>query len=333
MKKSNAVFLLLLIVGLIYFFHCNFRLSPIEHSKDDTQNWTIDEKILYRPQDLVAVTAYFEGEKVSKLVLVDFYNIKNYKIISDTTMFPRLPRFSRDKRKILFCDYRHHVYDYGTGLTLYDIVNETFQILYDQSGESVVCYEIPPVWNYDDSGFFTSSYMGSIKYYRIEDQYISLISRGFPIGLKGQDILIAFASSEVEPIKPPGYWLLDSEGNFISKIENTYLKVTKENLNWNDKLGFFIYAEYYSTTRGYKISVTDLYGNYYKSYTSGCYNDKYPVWGPEGKYILFDRMNPPTPREQFPHKIMIINLETGKVRDFLKPGDIPGTISIRYPDF
>ena len=89
-------------------------------------------------------------------------------------------------------------------------------------------------------------------------------------------------------------------------------------------MGLFVYAQSDSTIPGYKISVTNLDGSYYRSYTSGEYIDDYPVWGPEGKYILFNRGL---------KRIMIIDVKTGEVSYFLKQGDIPGSLGFRYPDY
>jgi len=289
------------------------------------------------PENLVAVTGYFEknGVHSTHIVLVDFYNLKNYKIITDTTMRAVEPRFSNDKRKIVFGDYYHYAFDAGAGLVLYDLMNDTFLPLYYR-----IVSDVPPVWNYDDTGIYYNVYMGGLLFYLFSIQASESLHGGqdflpyWPVGLKGQDTIIVFAYKDGKP----GFYLADLNGNYLSTINNPYFEliqvnsVTKKgvtNLNWNDKYGLFVYSEIDSSVDGRKISVTNLDGSYYRSYTSGDYNDDHPVWGPESRYILFERKH----KSPLGYRIMLIDRETGTVQDFLKPGDIPGSLGFRYPDY
>ncbi|KPK90332.1 hypothetical protein AMJ80_08545 [bacterium SM23_31] len=113
---------------------------------------------------------------------------------------------------------------------------------------------------------------------------------------------------------------------------NSVTKKGVTNLNWNDKYGLFVYSEIDSSVEGRKISVTNLDGSYYRSYTSGDYHDDHPVWGPEGRYILFERSYD-IHTQPFNYRIMLIDRETGIVENFLKPGDIPRSLGFRYPDY
>ena len=326
MKKPGIIFLL----SLTFII-----LSSCKKDINGPNNVIIDQQ-----KNLVAVTGYFvkNGVHSTHIVLVDFYNPKNYKIITDTTMRAVEPRFSNDKRKILFGDMFHYGYDAGVGLVLYDLMNDTFLPLYYR----IVSF-VPPVWNYDDTGIYYSVYMGGLLFYLFSIQASESLHGGqdflpdWPVGLKGQDTIIVFAYKDGKP----GFYLADLNGNYLGTIDNPHLELINRNginkkaaynPNWNDKLGLFVYAQSDSTIPGYKISVTNLDGSYYRSYTSGEYIDDHPVWGPEGRYILFDRSYD-VHSQPLNYRIMLIDRETGIVENFLKPGDIPGSLGFRYPDY
>lgn len=177
-----------------------------------------------------------------------------------------------------------------------------------------------------------------LRFFNIFDNELKILKKSgaysvFPIGLKGRDTLIVFSNNTEETGHPPGYCFMDLNGNYLSMINNPnfeYItrggirKKGQWNLNWNEKYGLFVYTEDDSTIQGYRISVTDLYGNYYRSYTSGDYFDDQSVWGPDGDFILFSRGG---------NRIMIIDVATGEVSDFLKQGDIPGAVVFQHPDY
>ncbi|KPK90331.1 hypothetical protein AMJ80_08540 [bacterium SM23_31] len=302
-----------------------------------------DNVIINQQKNWVAVTGYFlkNSGHSTHIVLVDFYNPKNYKIITDTTMIAVEPRFSNDKQKILFGDMIHYGYGSGPQFFLYNFEDEVFQPLFIKSRMGPTGEK--HIWNYDNSGFYFTKEPAwgfqEVLFYSFLNNNVSVIKEAngpfcvYVIGLKGQDTLIVFSNNTKDTGQPIGYYLMDLEGNYLSRINNTNLelinvkginKKAAYNPNWNNKLGLFVYAQSDSTIPGYKISVTNLDGSYFRSYTSGEYIDDYPVWGPEGKYILFNRGL---------KRIMIIDVATGEVSYFLKPGDIPGSLGFRYPDY
>jgi len=323
-------------------------------------NWTIDELIQKRPQNLVALVVDFgekneNGQSFSRLVLVDFYNPAQYKIVMGGEYAPLYtPRFSLDKSKILFGDAFHGAYDAGPQFVLYDIQNETSQPLFHLSGNKVEPDElvgIYQVWNYDNSGFYFTQepawFFQDLFYYDFSEQKVRMVKGGKgyyyvrPMCMMGDDKLVVASTNTEETGQPRGYYLMDLEGNYISRIDNpNFEQIVRNqlrkkgawNLNWNDKSGLFVYTEDDSTIQGYKISVTNLDGSYHRSYTSGEYIDDHPVWGPEGKYILFDRTNT-IKGEKIGRFVYIIDVKTGAVSMFVNPGDIPGAISIAYPDY
>ena len=80
-------------------------------------------------EDLVAMIAVFDnpdenGVYPAKLVLADYYNPTDYKIVTDKPIRAIEPVFSRDKTRILFGDVNSGIEDAGPQLTLYDVENE-----------------------------------------------------------------------------------------------------------------------------------------------------------------------------------------------------------------
>ena len=335
--------LLILCFFSLIVISLSFCRKDVNGISEPDQERTIDWVIQNRPQDLVAVTAMFLNEDENKpwkessaIVFVDFYNTRNYKIITDSSMIAGYPRFSREKRKLIYGDVYNGLYDLGDEFVVYDIKDETFQHL-------LIRGELP-VWDYDATGFFytkePSFGFSYIRYYRIDDQHWETISGPeyppetgyaivYPVGLKGQDTLIVFSNITEETGQPPGYYFMDFQGNYLSRIDNPYIGKSEQ---WNNDIGLFVFYEIDTVNGGRKIGVTNLDGSYYRIYTSGQYYDDFPCWGPEGNYILFNRADD-IRGTGIPYKLMIIDVQSGEVSEFLKPGDIPGAIKYMYPDF
>ena len=329
----------LLLASTMILYSC----SDVNGISEPDQERTIDWVIKNKPEDLVAVTAIFLNEDESKpwkhssaIVLLDFYDTRNYKIVTDSSMLAGRPRFSRDKRKLLYEDIYHGIYDMGDEFVVYDIKEDTIQHL-SLWGEL-------PVWDYDGTGFFytkePSFGFQNIRYYHIEDQSCVLISGSnyppetgyanvYAVDLKGQDTLIVFSNITEETGQPYGFYFMDFQGNYLARINNPYIGYRRQ---WNNDIGLFVFYENDTVNVGRKIGVTNLDGSYYHIYTSGNYFDDFPCWGPDGNYILFNRADDIKGTGIF-YKLMIIDIRSGEVREFLKPGDIPGAIMYLYPDF
>jgi len=343
MKKRNAVVLLLLIASTTYFFNCNFRLSPIEHSDDyspfdKNHIWTIDEKIKYRPQDLVVVTADFNEQYYSKkgksteLVLFDFYNPQNYKIITDsTTYLPCGPKISPDKSKIIFCI--PYSYDGGDAFVLYDLKNNTFQNLSEFQIAGLF-----PIWNTDGTRFFFTrdnySRIGGVCYFDITTRIYKLINY-YPIlcCVINKDTIIVFSDVSQMTGEPSGLYFMDLQGNYLSRIHNSHLYSYGFPLaDWNNELRLLVYNEAYKVdVFKWKISVTNLDGSYYKNLTPEGYFDVYPYWGPDAKSILFERHSGGHSTEGwYNSKIMKVDFNTSKVSELFNPNMIENCTGVRF---
>jgi len=343
MKKRNAVILLLLIASTIYFFNCNFRLSPIDHSDsqspfDSSHIWTIDEKIKYRPQDLVVVVAGFNEQyyskkgKMQELVLFDFYNPQNYKIITDSTGYiPDFPKLSPDKSKIIFCT--PYFKDGGAAFVLYDLKNKTFQQFSPFKIAGLL-----PIWNNDGTGFFFTgdnwSRVGGVHYFDITTQIYKQINYyPLPCCIINKDTIIVFSDDTDVTGQPPGLYFMDLQGNYLSRINNPHLSGTSR-IDWNNDLKLLLYPETYATNIACKISVTNLDGSYYKNLTPEGNFDFTAYWGPDGKSILFQRHSGGFDTEGwYNSKIMQVDFNTGKVSELFNPNMIENCIFVKFIAF
>ena len=161
-----------------------------------------------------------------------------------------------------------------------------------------------------------------------------------PISIKDSETLIVYGHNP-ETDQLIDYFMMDINGNYISKIDNPYIEYINRNgvvkkdahsLDYNSTLNQLVFSSRDSTVQGRKIAVTDFTGNYYKEYTKGDYIDDHPKWGPDST-ILFDRRIINDNSTGAETKIMEINTKTGEVTEFLNPNVISGAIALRYPEF
>ena len=315
------------------------------------------------PENLVSMVAVFNerytpnGAHVEKLVLVDFNNPSNYKIVTNSTMRPEVPKFSQDKTKILFTDLRRFANDEGPQFAVYDITAQEIEFLYHNNDQINPVRGFRFIWDRDNNGFFHSmeTFIGNLSlFFHDLSTDISttlqtaphILADIYPAVLADSERLIVFSSDSIETQQPEGFYFTDRNGKYLSRIDNPHLmsktrvnKLTREafTLDWNEASGLIVYAEHFAVgaiNNNRTISVTNLDGSYYKRYTSGSDTDFFPVWGPDGKTILFERKPHFTlsadPKD---NRIMILDIETGDVREFVSPGTIGGAIGLRFPDY
>ncbi|KPK90179.1 hypothetical protein AMJ80_08775 [bacterium SM23_31] len=357
MKK--LVILILFSYLIINFPVCGFITSP-------DYDWTIDDLIQKNPQDLVVLVAVcsesysekgaYTNKLVLVLVLVDYYNPNNYKVIKNNSFWPSNLKFSHDKSKIIFCDETHYLADGGYQFFIYNVKDSTFRTFARGEGSPPLC-GIRPFWNHDGTGFyftmwpppFSLSTPGYFFDITIEKRSNIVNNKSFwsavyPETLIDENTLIVFSNDSLVTGQPPGFYLMDTDGNYLSRVNNPHLLGRSKSgmlleaydLDWNSKLGLLVYGEAFQGAYriGSKISVTNLDGTYYRNYTSGENYDSEPAWGPDGKTIIFER-RPflKWPSEFTSNRLMILNIETGKVREFISPSCIDGAISLMSPDY
>ncbi|MFC1564339.1 hypothetical protein ACFL6G_05345 [candidate division KSB1 bacterium] len=333
------LFSIVLLTCQVLQFSCSSPLIDEGH--------VIDEPLNIPLKDMIAFSAVYSPRPKSydyKIILADFNDITKHQIIDDKGMSLAYPRFNKNKNMILLNNYSDYVFDGGPGFAIYDVVYNFLYRLNPENTLNTVC-GIEPVWFPDGTGFyFRGIQFTTTETFNINDRVLDnfLINGRFGASVEaviGQDTLLVYACGT--PVEPEErcFCLSDFSGNYISKVDNPNLirytsdqtiKKYVDGIDFNSKYGLLTYREF-NRDSGYigRIAVTDLKGDYYINYTDGP-QDYNPVWGPGGRYILFQRGLRESHYDYF--KIMLIDTETGVVRDFILPEDF-GAVSVKYPDF
>jgi len=393
MKKLGIICLLSLLV--ISLSLCRKDVNgPEEEQEEDEEIFDPeipkpDENVFNVPlKDLVALTAVFNetdkvGNFVEKLVLLDYNDPANYKIVKllvdpddyfkyyrednpsvyeivtmDQTITAYAPKFSPDKTKILLGDQIRHAMDAGPHLFLYNIIEETGKLLFrDDIMWPLYGNGISTVWNNDNTGFYFTrlpapfTFEQAVFYYDFFSKIPEFVYRSryfavYPEALISPDTLMVFSNDSLVTGQSPGFYFMDTNGNYLSRLNNPHLLgrsrsgmlIKASGIDWNSRLRLLVYAEAIQTSHiTFKISVTNLDGTYYINYTLGEYdNDVHPVWGSDGKTILFERNKFNTIYEMGDPRnsnIMIINIQSGNVIRFIDPRNINGAVGLRFPDY
>lgn len=330
-------------------------IAPIEEIPDPEIPTPDDGGFNVPPEDLVALTAVFNekdetGMYLEKLVLLDYNNPSNYMIVTDTTYQVIRPKFSPDKSKILFGDEFRIYHDVGPPQCIYYHQDRVIQRLLLHPNSSLPFFALERIWNLDNDSFYFSDlpvfWYASIYFFRISPHSVETVLESefkleysvYPIALISPDTLMILKEFTYQENENPEFYLLNLLDKSLFKINNPYLfntnnkgyKLNAYALDWNNELRLFVYGERFQKVKGgigHKISVTNLNGNYYRNYTLGA-SDSFPVWGPEGKTILFQKGF-----NGLASKIMIIDVQTGDIREFVHPTVINGAAGLRFPDY
>jgi len=332
--------------------------GPIEEIPDPPAERTIDWVINNRPQDLLAVVAEFPDEMIPRktnrnIVLIDYYNPQTYKIVSDTTYRPIFISFSPDKKKIIFGDSNYYIMDLGPTLVLYDLEENTFLRIddpYDPLPDVFFLPGINPVWNYDGTGFYFTNvpawYFQELYYYDFLTNQGSSIHSGrqqktYVVDIVGPDTLIVFSNDTLTTGKSQGYYYMSNDGQFLSRINNDkliyynmnnpypYLYPFLGKLRWYKDLQLFAFDDWgnwipggYMDTR---FALTNQDGSYYKFFPLNEQYNEYGIgWNNNDMEFLILRGD---------IKLLKLDYQTGKMKDYLIPQIIPSCIGFWQADF
>ncbi len=322
-----------------YFFIVVLLLISCQHSSEPIEK---KSGALW-----IGATATIDGYE--QIVLIDYQNPANFKLITDDQNRNFYPRFSRDRTRLIYLKEKpentagRRLVQYSLNGKYTELIDSTFAMIH-------VVGNIPVVWSPDGSriyfrfrSFFFSD--DPVFYDFLNDKVNFLINTPneseYIVAFKGSDTLISFSNDTSTTHTPYGFYLMDLNGNYISYIDNPHLELINRNgvnlkgaynVDWNNKLGLFVYAANDSTFPGYKIAITDLKGTTYKTYTSGEYIDDYPVWGPDDHIVFFHRRSI-NDYNGFNKRLMVLNLKTGEVREFVDPVSINNAAALGYPDY
>ena len=334
MRIFIAVFLL---ASNMILYSC----SDVNGISEPDQERTIDWVIQNRPQDLVVVAAVFT-DNLRKLVLFDYYNPQNYKIVTDESFGAVYPVFSHDKKKIIFGDWNDWANEAGPALMLYDVVRDTVQpIIAENFYSDNNLPGINMIWNADDTGFYFTWagdwYGQRILYYDFETRLYShfYFNRGkdtYAVSLIPPDTLIVFTNDTLVTGQPEGLYYMSTNGQFLSRINIDKLVYYTPNnnhpypagLQWINSKQLFLISErgnfipnYFITVR---ISISNRDGSFYKAFElKDSLADGPIAWNIREDKIIFLR----NPLSSGSTKLMLLNYKNGEVQDFFTPNMIP----------
>ena len=280
-------------------------------------------------ENLVAFSAIFNTDSgyTGRIVIADYNNPSNYKIVTPPELKAVEPVFSYTKEKILFGldgimahGYQFAVYDVNTG--------EMEKLYANNVVDGAPLAGRNPVWDLDDKGFYftqdhTYSIAKGIYYYDLTTKEVTGLytpqdASVYVVGLKSPDTLIVFSNKYILASQ-------DSNSFFFMSKAGEYFSSIKPRLGhyviWNYKIKQFVFSS--TNNSGYAISTTDVEGTYYKQHTNSYYDTR-PVWGPDNSIIFFNRQ---TDSNQ-PAQLYFVNTVTGDVRQFIDPNKINGADQI-----
>lgn len=358
MKKLLILcFLSLTVISLSF---CRKDVNGITEPSEPYQERTIDWLIHNRPQDFLAVIAEFPDDEIipgktsRKIVLIDYYNPKTYKIVSDTTYLPEFVVFSPDKKKIIFGDDNYYIGDGGPTLVLYDLEENTFLRLddkYDPFPPEFFLFGINPVWNYEGTGFYFTNVPA--LWYQNLYYYDFLTNRGveihggryqktYVVDIVGPDTLIVFSNDSLVTGQTEGFYYMSTDGQFLSRINietalyrrpgnpNTYIG----SIRWNESIQMYIIHERGNFITGggviSRIAIRSKDGSFYKYFPlDGVHREGAIGVSPDNSLII---MRIPHLSE-YGENIMTLNYETGIYRELFSADMIPLCISFYGADF
>ncbi len=300
--------------------------------------------------DYVAVTAHYYKTSDSQIYLVNYDNPSQFTRITNGQYGYVNQKFSPDKQYLIIGDVGMGSLG-SPGLVLYDIKEKWSRLLiiigpdldHPLPGNNVVWHPTEEVIYFYALESFA---LPDINYYNL---------------LTGEHIIIRHNNSEGEMVvdfidantmitwssrhrdlgtEDNGYYLMDTDGNFLSRITNPHLvqivvddiiKQSASNLRYNPRSKLLVFSQRDSMLSGKHIAITNLEGTYFKRYTTG-YLDDYPCWGPDDDIVLFDRAEISDKGRNYT-TIMKLNLSNGNVTEFLGLSALDGATGISCPDY
>ncbi len=332
MIRNKVLFIL---IGGYLIFACSNSSEPEEEVK------------LLNP---VAVQANYYEQGSSHIYLVDYDNLGNFKQITFGDNNHVEPEFSPDRQFILLGDKSGGTVD-CPALMCYNNENNTIEYLMEtvpRGEDFIVGNDV--VWHPDGDTFYfyiwTSYQLPDMHSYNItteehimhtRDNYLAEMVVDF---IDANTMITWFSRHRDSGTEDNGYYLMDSDGNYLSKITNphlVYLVVDDKiyqgamNLRYNPSSELIVFTQRDSILSGFGIAVTDLEGSFINRYTTG-YNDDNPCWGPDDNTVLFDRAELSDKPRKYT-SIMKLDLTSGNVTEFISPAmlnDAEGVSNLDY---
>jgi len=287
----------------------------------------INDPIELDKENLVAFSAIFNTDSgyTGRIVIVDYNNPTNYKIVTPSGLKAVGPVFSYTKEKILFG--LDGIMAHGYQFAVYDINTGEMEKLYaNDVVDGAPLAGTNPVWDFEDRGFYFTQYhtysiaMG-IYYYDLTTKEVTGLytpqdASVYVVGLKSIDTLIVFSNKYILALNDSTcYFFMSKSGEYFSSLKNQHLG---HNTNWNYENKQFAYSGIINNSI-FAIFVTDIEETFRKQYTNSHYDTR-PVWGPDNSIIFFNRQADSNQLVQ----LYYVNIVTGDVRQFINPAIISG---------
>ncbi len=321
----------------------------------------------------IAMTAVYEeslesGAPVQRVALVNFDDPRRYRILArDSLTAAHRPRLSPNREWLVV---ENHVTSFGSSAWL-NLINVTSEVVIPLLSITDGPIREAPlygtlsahVWKPDGTGFYGTRFEVvpvSFEYWAEYDgeSYGSdgtqeATNFGLPYGLKGADSLLVLAAAPDGSSSVGFHFLNGRTYDYLEPIDNQHLQFvpragnpgTPEWDGWkhqvhnpalNNESGLIAYrliadAEEESSPSRRGIAVTNMDGTFYREFDSGDFFDGYPRWGPGGT-VLLDR-RPLRSKDWRDHRVMVLDIETGEIRELVEPHIIDGAAGLRLPDY
>lgn len=310
------------------------------------------------PERLVAMVAVYDSgeDPVHRLVVADFENPSDYKVLTKAGTQVGGTCFSPDKRRILFADHEDTIVGTRARLKLYNLDTDQVRAL-DAPMAATHDGSLECTWRAGGSGFYYQADGAAGATYPIYYDLKTGEARPFGLqtgqgiyptsfhGLKGRDTLLVNPKASGYDPDNPGiffYFLHAQTGEKLERIENEYLQF----IPWEDESrGGWKQAAYhvaYSDITGLiaferrmegrrSLAVTDLEGSLLIAH-SGPGVVRCLRWVGKRR-VLFDRHPPTFDVSWSDLQIMVWNTETNEVQELIAPEAIDGAMGLHLPDY
>ena len=197
------------------------------------------------PQErLMAMTAVYAetdsgGAPVQRIVLLDYDDPSNYKVVTENDHASVQPLLSPSKQQIVFQD-RSTGFVHGPQFIHYTLATGEVEplVMYFPSGAELQIAGLAgsAVWHADEEGFYFTNPSQSFSarqdllFYRFAERRYEVVHDAggqavIPYTMKGQDTLVVFSGEQNYAGQGPrGYYFMDLEGNYLGLVENSRLE-------------------------------------------------------------------------------------------------------------
>jgi len=284
-------------------------------------------------------------------VLADVENPSNHEVLSAAGRDAGRSCFGPEKRRLLFEDNSESNVGSRAPIKLLDLESREVRDL-GATGTLKGC-----VWRADGSGFyFPAASLAGLTvstFYDLESgekEVFAQLEAGatvIPYGRKGRDSILVLSSDSLAPGPQdrPAFYFVDAQtGEYLTQIENEHLRFVPwedpDRGGWrqgafrpayNDEKDLIVFSFGNAEVQG-TIAVTNLNGSLFRAFNlpEGLVYAN-PRWGSKGT-VFFGRKKRKSTLFQS-HRVMVTDIDTGEVREFVEPETIDGAVALRLPDY